>query len=654
MTVNIGPEIVLSRERRVRRRGAFGFLAAAVALTTVVLLINPATTQEYAPVCGVEAHEHGPECYETVLECVCPLEESIPHTHTEDCYETSEAFICGMEDDPEHVHTDECIGIQRTLICGMEEREQHIHSEDCILREEVLVCDNTDPEHEHTEKCYSEKIWFLCEDAVRASGAAHVHGELCYAEHQVLVCDKPEHTHTDGCYPELTGDPHADVEIDLDWESTFCDVEKTGIWAEDLVAIARSQIGYAESELNFITDEYNVRHGYTRYGDWYGNRYVGWNALYVMFCLHYADVWGIPTDSVPANWMNAARAQGFWTEANGEPVMGDLVFFDDNADEIADRVAIVTGVRADEIDILYGGTGTDVHEETFPRFHEKIAGYLALPTNPDYVTLEEKLPENAEQPERQTAELLPEEILPEGQVPLAPLDPHAPVLLTAETEDGLYATLSALQAAFPYPADELVLKVSEVPAYDPDVPSGVETVKEAVKNEGEIVIGERYLDISVWHLEKPEAAVPDEAPAPVDSGDLPGDVLPVNPAAEFAGDEPLPTLPVTDEPVPGDTEIVIDDPASYSSKAIPGEDELTPVPASGPAAYDPYPSEEIPETEPELVRISPSGPVEITVEGLWGDGNVRVYRIGGENTAEELFAAPDQTAGRITVTTSLN
>ena len=152
MTVNIGPEIVLTREKRFSRRVFFGFLAAAVALTTVVLLINPATTQEYAPVCGIEAHVHGPECYETVRECICPLEESVPHTHTEECYETSVVYICGLEDDPEHVHTDECVEVVRNLICGLEEREEHAHTEDCIERELVLVCENTDPEHVHTDE----------------------------------------------------------------------------------------------------------------------------------------------------------------------------------------------------------------------------------------------------------------------------------------------------------------------------------------------------------------------------------------------------------------------------------------------------------------------------------------------------------------------
>ncbi len=615
MTVNIGPEIVLTREKRFTRRAFFGFLAAAVALTTVVLLINPATTQEYSPVCGIEAHVHGPECYETVRECICPLEESVPHTHTEECYQTSVVYICGLEDDPEHVHTEECEEVVRTLICGLEEREEHVHTEDCIERELVLVCDNTDPEHEHTEECYREEIRFVCKEAVLESGMAHVHGDLCYAERQELICDMPEHTHTDECYPKLTGDPHEDVEIDLDWESTFCDVEKTGIWAEDLVSIARSQIGYAESELNFVTDDYNVRHGYTRYGDWYGNRYAGWNALYVMFCLHYADVWGIPTDSVPANWMNAARAQGFWTEADGEPVPGDLVFFDDNADFLADRVAIVTAVYEDEIDVIIGGTGVEVHEEIFPRYTDRIAGYLALPTNPDYVALEAS--ETQADPEADPAGAGTDTLLEpyaglgaalpdDGTKAFA--DPYVPVTLTAETEDGVTATLSALSAAFPYPAEELTLTVREVGADDPEFASGIWALNDSIAEDGGKVLGARYLDISVWHTEPAE---PETADA--ESAD-----------AEAFGAADIEALP-EDEFLPTDE--------------VPEEQALI---------------GEAPAAETKLVEIQPEGAVEITVEGLWGEGTVKVFRIGEDSAAQELSASPDPATHRITVTTGLN
>lgn len=637
MDIRISPDVVLARERGKTRRGIFGFLALAVAALTVIMLINPATTQEYEPVCGLAEHEHTEACTEIVQKLICPLEETeghihgdacyavqsvlvctIPegtvHEHTEDCIVWEETCVCGLEGDPEHVHTDECFEKTPVYVCGQEAGEHlhteacyeeqkvlvctipegmvHEHTEDCIRWEETCVCGlEDDPEHVHTDECFVKRPVFVCE---LEEGVGHVHNDLCYQEETVYTCGLSAHVHTDACFPKLTGDPHADVEIDLDWESTFCNVELTGNWAEDLVAIARSQTGYAESERNFVTDEYNVRHGYTRYGDWNGTRYAGWNGLYVMFCLHYAGVWNIPTDPVPANWMNAAKAQGFLKDEL--PLPGDLVFFDDNADGFADRVAIVTEVREDGFDMISGGTGKPVEEETTAYDSDKLIGYLALPQNPDYVTLEETT-EKTDTLEAQAPDVRAEETIPDEQVPLA--NPYAPVTLFAETEDGVRATLNGTPGAFPYPAEELTLMIRDTDGYAEQA-----DVTAAAESEGAKPLSVRWLDISVWHEEA--VPVPDEtAPFTAEVGDNAG--LTAEAPAEEITDAPV-------EDVPAETE-----------------------------------------TEKQLVKVIPEGPVEITVEGLDESGSIWVYRMGEEGTAERLNAEADETQrGRVKVTTGLN
>lgn len=637
MDIRISPDVVLARERGKTRRGIFGFLALAVAALTVIMLINPATTQEYEPVCGLAEHEHTEACTEIVQKLICPLEETeghihgdacyavqsvlvctIPegtvHEHTEDCIVWEESCVCGLEGDPEHVHTDECFEKTPVYVCGLEAGEHlhteacyeeqkvlvctipegmvHEHTEDCIRWEETCVCGlEDDPEHVHTDECFVKTPVFVCE---LEEGVGHVHNDLCYQEETVYTCGLSAHVHTDACFPKLTGDPHADVEIDLDWESTFCNVELTGNWAEDLVAIARSQAGYAESERNFVTDEYNVRHGYTRYGDWNGTRYAGWNGLYVMFCLHYAGVWNIPTDPVPANWMNAAKAQGFLKDEL--PLPGDLVFFDDNADGFADRVAIVTEVREDGFDMISGGTGKPVEEETTAYDSEKLIGYLALPQNPDYVTLEETT-EKTDTLEAQAPDVRAEETIPDEQVPLA--NPYATVTLFAETEDGVRATLNGTPGAFPYPAEELTLMIRDTDGYAEQA-----DVTAAAESEGAKPLSVRWLDISVWHEEA--VPVPDEtAPFTAEVGDNAG--LTAEAPAEEITDAPV-------EDVPAETE-----------------------------------------TEKQLVKVIPEGPVEITVEGLDESGSIWVYRMGEEGTAERLNAEADETQrGRVKVTTGLN
>ena len=44
-------------------------------------------------------------------------------------------------------------------------------------------------------------------------------------------------------------------ETPKDWEKSLEGVELTGDWAQDLLAVARSQLGYRESERNFILNE---------------------------------------------------------------------------------------------------------------------------------------------------------------------------------------------------------------------------------------------------------------------------------------------------------------------------------------------------------------------------------------------------------------
>lgn len=669
MDIRISPDVVLARERGKPRKGIIAFLSLAVAFLTVVMLINPATTEEYAPVCGFEEHEHSEACIETVQRMICPLEESeghvhgeecwevqsvlvctIPeeaaHEHTEDCIVWEESYICGLEDDPEHVHTDECLEKTPVYICGLEESEGHRHTgecyeeqkklictlpeglvhehtEDCIVWEETTVCGlEDDPEHVHTDDCFVKTPVFVCQPE---EGAGHVHNEFCTMEETVYTCGLTAHVHTDECFPKLTGDPHADVEIDLDWESTFCNVELTGVWADDLVAIARSQIGYAESERNYVTDEYNVRHGYTRYGDWNGTRYSGWNGLYVMFCLHYAGVWTIPTDPVPANWMSAARAQGFWTEKEGLPVRGDLAFFDDDADGLADRIAIVTEIREDGFDMIWGGTGKPVEEETVLFDSDKLLGYLALPQNPDYVTLEDVKSEPAE---AQGTDTLKAETIPEAPVPLA--DPYAPVLLTAETEDGVRATLNATAAAFPYPAEELTLMIRDA--------EEAADLTGTVESDGAKFIGVRWLDISVWHeetVEEPAVPIPDaELPVPElhEPAELTEPPEQVDAPEAFERIESVSMIEPTDS-----AELTVERDQADSPDVQPVETE--PVPETKEADI-PVPVPEAPEkpAEVRLVKVVPSGPVEITVEGLSEEGATWVYRVHEDGVVEKTAA----------------
>lgn len=72
----------------------------------------------------------------------------------------------------------------------------------------------------------------------------------------------------------------------------------TGNWAEDLVSVAQTQLGYEQSEKNFEIDPADgvtLRY-YSRYGQSYGNPYGEWDVMFLSYCLKYA---GIPQSAIP-------------------------------------------------------------------------------------------------------------------------------------------------------------------------------------------------------------------------------------------------------------------------------------------------------------------------------------------------------------------
>lgn len=363
------------REHKAARR--YMALLLALALLTSLFVnwqlhsVGIAQTADYQ--CGEIEHQHTAECYEKVL--VCGYEEGEPEdwnaTKPDDSafpdadygVEQSEADIAAYSAEPEpeyifvpHQHTDDCYQEVKTLTCY---EEEHVHTDDCFDPEDgSLICDLF--EHTHDDSCYSIEYELVCgleegelveepnpdyvpvdeeafavfDDAVALQPVVddssldtpvHHHTDACYEE--VLVCGLPEHHHTVNCL----SDPLADVEDEETW-SAKTNVSLTGAWADDLTAVAKSQLGYQQSERNFQLDDEDqttVRH-YTRYGAWYGNAYGAWDVMFLSYCLNYADV---PQTTVPQRaGVQALRSDlrgSEWLKAAAEVelVPGDIVFY---------------------------------------------------------------------------------------------------------------------------------------------------------------------------------------------------------------------------------------------------------------------------------------------------------------------------------------
>ncbi|MCC8356485.1 MAG: hypothetical protein LJU34_01305 [Oscillospiraceae bacterium] len=392
------------KERHIHRRLMLILLALALVVATCVYwqlrLTGAAATNE--TFCGMEEHTHTEECYETVL--VCGLEEceaTEGHTHTEDCYETQTVLVCGLEESEAHTHTEDCY--TNTLTCGQEEFEGHTHTEDCYDEEGNLTCGLEESEghthgescytleltcgleesegHTHTEECYEEQTVLVCELEECEATEGHTHTEECYETQ--LVCGLEEHTHTVACLIDET----ADVETASDWEATLPGM--TGVLADDVVAVAKSQLGYTESTANFtLADDGETHKGYTRYGAWYadGFEYVDWDAMFASFCLYYGgvDISAFPLNSGAYAWAAELKGLSLYADAaEYTPVPGDLAFFDTDGDGKLDTVGVVSAVTETTISVIQGdyatADGDMVCESTYSLTAGAIAGYGVLP-----------------------------------------------------------------------------------------------------------------------------------------------------------------------------------------------------------------------------------------------------------------------------------
>ena len=253
-------------------------------------------------------------------------------------------------------------------------------------------------EHQHSEECILEKQC-TCEEmettgTPEETSAAHVHTDDCY---QIRYgCGYEEHVHTIDCYSDST----ADVETAAEWEATLPVI--TGTWAEDLVSIARSQIGNGESERNYLaSDDGQTRNGITRYGQWYGNPYGDWSAMFIMFCLNYAEV---PEEVIPwspgvHNMMRLAQDQAILCEADLlMGTAGNILFLDTDDNGNADRMLLVSASFDEEVTAIGGDLEDAVQEITLTESDPRILGYIPVAALQETWLAEESEPTDTTQP----------------------------------------------------------------------------------------------------------------------------------------------------------------------------------------------------------------------------------------------------------------
>ena len=159
-----------------------------------------------------------------------------------------------------------------------------------------------------------------------------------------------------------------ETETEADWAASVAGASVSGDWASSLVSVARTQLGYRESERDFIIKS-GRKQGYSRYGDWFGMPYGDWNNAFLAFVAEYA---GIPGDALLSGascsrWVNGIRAKGaYMAPGSYTPQTGDVAFLSGS------RAAIVERVSGDVVQVIEGDVAGEVTRKTYAV--SKLAG----------------------------------------------------------------------------------------------------------------------------------------------------------------------------------------------------------------------------------------------------------------------------------------
>lgn len=302
---------------------------------------EPATQEEPEP--EVVLHHHTADCYEEQEVLTCGIDSD--HVHDEACYDTETGeLLC-----TEHEHTDDCYTLEEVLVCGQEEGEPEKTDDGAALYDrnensaeesdfagESETAADPEPEKEATKP--------ETDDEIDTGYTVHHHTEECYGK--VLICGKEEHEHTAACLIN----PNAEIDAEYDAKTP---ARTDADWAEDMVLVAKSQLGYTESKADVDEDG----NGYTMYADQYYKDkpmvYADWDCTFVAYCLYHA---GVPQDIIP-QYASISALRGELARMNSEYytddpqgfasiLPGDIVMYK-NA-EGRETIGVVSDVAVDD------------------------------------------------------------------------------------------------------------------------------------------------------------------------------------------------------------------------------------------------------------------------------------------------------------------
>lgn len=389
-------------------------------------------------ICTLEEHTHSDECYEWNDILTCTIPESAGHTHSEACYQDVQVLIC--EEPAElHTHTAECYK-DGVLSCGKLELKEHKHSETCFTEKQVLVetliCDRV--EHVHTDECYKKST----EETATSEAVTTSQNEETSSEETSLEEASTEETSIEETSLEAVSEDEteaesetesaeeAESESEVESESESETEESSSIEAETEEESSEEVSTEEESseEENFeetsteetseeeLTSEEASTEEETSEaeeesselpqltGFWPMDMMEVAHALVgstehdlVKFCLDYIGISDMGYDSDLTTWIdNLTELNLYSSRENLIPSPGDVIFFDNDGDGIADHVGIITDVTENEEDgqelITVAQSNHDglVEEQEYQTDDERIVGQGSIIQNdyPNYAPIQ--------------------------------------------------------------------------------------------------------------------------------------------------------------------------------------------------------------------------------------------------------------------------
>lgn len=337
-------------------------------------------------------HTHSEACYQDVQVLICE-EPAELHTHTAECYKDG-VLACGKLELKEHKHSETCFTekqvLVETLIC---DRVEHVHTDECykgsgqkeeqssvtseeVTSEEVVseevTSEDASTEENSTEEITSEELSTeevsteavsLEETSTEEASSQIEEGsseETSSEAEESSIEETSEETSTEEfntekvsteeiSTEEISSEEASTEENTSEAEEESSELPKlTGIWPQDMIAVASALVGSENKDL-------------------------------VEFCLNYVGVYGVSFNTDLDAWIESLQENDLYGAADEfDPNPGDVAFFDEDGDGSADYAGVVVGATFDEDGIVTEFTVVETNDQGIVEEHVYSAGEESL------------------------------------------------------------------------------------------------------------------------------------------------------------------------------------------------------------------------------------------------------------------------------------